>query len=280
MVVHLTIEQSRPRSRQASLLVICVAMIAVVAIGTVPAHAQDAGNRGAVEAAAQLNRRSNELYRRGRYGEAITLLREAYRLNTNPVLQYNLARSCERLGDYACAVEAYEIYLAGAEPSDRSSIEARLANCRARLAAARTITPDSASGQPLPRPPPVVRNDWLRERPSWPRRSPRTVLPLVVAAAGASGIAGGLSLTMVARSTHDAAVRDPSQTGAASKHERAESLMRAGSITLVAGGAVAAAGLLWWALDGASHRSGAPEPIRNTARIQVGAGYIALVGAF
>jgi hypothetical protein len=82
----------------------------------------------------------------------------------------------------------------------------------------------------------------------------------------------------VARSTHDAAVSDPSQTGAASKHERAESLMRAGNITLVAGTAVAAAGILWWALHGRSGRSASPEPGRTT--IRVGAGYLGLSRTF
>lgn len=266
----------RSRRWQTSLSVLIVAVITTVAARTMPAHARGEGDRS-LDTALALNRRSSDLYRQGRYGEAIALLREAYRLNPDPILQYNLARSCEQLGDYVCAIDAYETYLAAAEPSDRVSVEARLARCRARLAARRPVTPVSSSATPLPTPPTTAARAWLRD-PSRPRQPPRNVLPLVVTGAGLSAVAGGLGLVMAARSTHDAAVSDPSHTGAARKNDRAESLMRAGNITLVAGTAVAAAGILWWAVEGRSGRSAAPEPGRTT--IRVGVGYLGLSRAF
>jgi tetratricopeptide (TPR) repeat protein len=247
-----------------------ITLIAVVAISRAPAHAQVAGNRSAVDAAVALNRRGNELYRQGRYAEAVALLREAYRFKPEPVLQFNLARSCERMGNYACAIEAYETYLANANPSDRASVEAQLAECRARLAERMARVRLSLQS------PPAQLVGRLPELPPGPSRSSRGARALVLAGVGVSGIAAGLGLMLVARSRYDDAVSDPTQTGAASKHERAESLMRAGNITLVAGGAVTAASILWWVFDDVSRRSGAREPVRTARAIQIGAGYVTL----
>src|SRR5258706_15780044 len=105
----------------------------IMAAGT-PAGAQVPGGGSGETSALDLNRRSAELYRQGRYADAIALLREAYRRKPEPVIQYNLARACEMLEDYACAITAYESYLSGAHPPDRAAIEARVAHRPPQLA--------------------------------------------------------------------------------------------------------------------------------------------------
>jgi tetratricopeptide (TPR) repeat protein len=200
--------------------------------------------------AVDLNRRSAELFRQGRYSEAAALLREAYRLKPDPVLQYNLARACDLMADYACAVAAYESYLTKAQPTDRPAVEARLASSRARLAEAPAdaATPDS-------------------------RGRSHSVLPPIVTAIGVVGLGVGVGLVQVARARHDDAVTDPSQRGAAETQASAESLMRTANVTLVAGGVVAAAGLVWWIIDATSGR---PASQRPGAELHIGAGAVAV----
>lgn len=241
----------RCRSRLPTLFVVMWIMMGPGAA----ARAQTPGASGETSA-LDLNRRSAELYRQGRYAEAIALLREAYRRKPEPVIQYNLARACEMMEDYACAITAYEAYVSAGHPPDRAAIEARIARCRTQLAAQRA----------RPRTPP----------PPPPAPPPRSILPPIVGAVGVVGVGVGLALASAARARHDEAVLDPTQTGAQQKQERAESLMRSANLTLIAGGVVAAAGLTWWIVDIALHR----EPRRSTTALQVGPGSVAVSVAF
>src|SRR5688572_14968776 len=61
--------------------------------------------------AAELFKKSVDAYRRGAFKEAIDLLNEAYALDAQPVLLYNLARAHEGLGDLDLAISTYEKYL-------------------------------------------------------------------------------------------------------------------------------------------------------------------------
>ncbi|HKA88220.1 MAG TPA: hypothetical protein VKE22_11155 [Haliangiales bacterium] len=226
--------------------------MAGLALSAVPARAQVSDT--AEERALELNRRSAELYRQGNYAEAAALLREAYRLRPEPVLQYNLARACEMMADYACAVGAYESYLAS-RPADRAAVEAKLAAARAQLAA-----------RP-PTPPPA----------ETPARG-RSLLPPIVTAAGAVGLGVGITLVLIARGRHDDAVADPTQRGAMDKQQSAESLMTGANVVLVASGVVAAAGAVWWIVDAVAKR---PEPAPPpAASLQVGPGWIGVAGRF
>jgi len=229
----------------------------IVTAIAIPAHAQVSSS--AEDTALALNRRSHELYEQGRYTEAAALLREAYRLSPVPILQYNLARACERKADYECAIAAYESYLPHAQLGERAEIEARLARYRQRLADDRT--PATHAPQPAA----------ARDRPS------HSLAPPIVTAIGAVG-RGVVVLPCgvgqhTARQDNDAAIRDLTlQAGA--KKASAESLMRTANATMIAGGVVALAGVAWWILDRRAPRSDA------TAQLRIGPGTIAVIAAF
>ena len=240
-------------SRARAVTVVAWIITAVVAW---PAHAQRPRDAAAEASALELNRRSRELYRQGHYAEAAALLREAYRRKPEPVIQYNLARACEMMDDYACVVAAYESYLPNARPEERTAIDARLALYRARLAA-RTAAP-AGPGPPA------------GSRPS------HTILAPMVTVTGVVGFGVGLALASVAHSRHDDAVDDPTLTGGAQKQDSAVSLMRTANIALIAGGTVAVAGAIWWIINAASDRSASPEPPAGVARLHIGAGSVAV----
>jgi len=95
------------------------------------------------------------------------------------------------------------------------------------------------------------------------------VLPPIVTTTGAVGLGVGVALVLMARARHDDAVADPTQRGAEEKQASAESLMGAANVTLVAGGVVAAAGVVWWIIDATSGR---PASRRPAATLHIGAG--------
>jgi tetratricopeptide (TPR) repeat protein len=205
-----------------------------------PAWAQTADDERAVE----LNRRSAELFRQGRFADAAVLLREAYRRRPDAVLQYNLGRACEEMGDLACAVAAYETYLANGRPTDRAAVEARLERCRTRRAA--------------------------EAQAAAARRAP-SLVPKVVAGAGAAGLGLGIGLALVAQGRHRDAAAEPVQRTAADRQASAESLMTAANVALVAGGVIAAAGVVWWIVDARRSRSESAPPPRAALRVGPGA---------
>ena len=249
----------RPTRLAPIVLVGALSAAAIAVLGT-PARAQVGAGE---EQALDLNRRSAELYRQGHYSEAAALLREAYRRKPEPVLQYNLARACEMMADYSCAVAAYESYLAS-HPADRAAVEIKLAGARAQLTA--------AAAPPL-----------LDKTPAAPVRSDvggrkRSLLPPIVTAAGAVGVGIGAALALVARGRHDDAVKDPTQRGAMDKQASAESLMGAANVTLIAGGVIAAAGVVWWIVDARADRSAPPRA--PAAALRIGPGSVGFAGTF
>ena len=184
------------------------------------------------------------------------------------MLQYNLARTCEKMADYACAIAAYETYLAGAAPADRAIIEARLAICRARVAS------EPAPAQPPPDLPPEPASQLRAPALPSSDRS-RSTVAVIAGGIGVAGLGAGIGLVSAAYWKRHEAMADLTQRGRAEKQGRAESLMLAGHMSLIAGGAITAGTILWWILEARSTRPGAPLPA-GIARIEVGAGSVAL----
>lgn len=195
--------------------------------------------------ALELFEQSAQAYREGRFQEAVDKLLEARRFKSEPVLLYNLGRAYEALGKPSDAADAYAKYLEEEpEASDRKAIEGRIATLRGQaneLAAARR-DPGPARDE----------NDGL------------TAVPWIVVGVGAASLATGGVLGILANGKHDDAVADPVQASAVEKQDSAEGLARAATVTLIAGGVIAAMGLAWLGI-----RAARPSVTSSRAFLQV-----------
>lgn len=223
--------------RRAPVLLVAAAL----SFGARPARATPVDAR-----AVELYRQSVERYREGRWAEAADLLREAYRREPDPVLLYDLGRACERMNDARCAIDAYEGYLARASPPDRAAIEQRIAAYKTQLA---------EGGEPQAAPAPA--SAPVERRPS--------PVPWIVAGTGVVAVGAGIALLLVADAKHEDAVSAETQQRSVDLEASADRTATIGNVTLVAGGAVAAAGIVWGLLD-----------LRASSRVSARAGLGAL----
>ena len=251
-----------------TILVLWAALLAAT-----PARAQQ---REPGAEAMELFRRSATAYRDGDFEEAATLLRRAYEIEPVPVLQYNLARALEGLGDLPGAVAAYEAYLEG-EPDarDRGSIEARLATLReqiaerealARAAEARAAEEEAArtaSEPPRTTPEPV------------PERGGPSAAPWIVAAVGVAGVGVAIGLGAVAQDTNAAAMEEPVHERRVELVDEAQTYALAANVAFGVGGALALAGLVWGIVDVASIGGRSED-----AAVAIGPGGVLVRGAF
>jgi len=199
---------------------------------------------------------SARAYREGRFQEAVDKLLELYRLKPEPVLMYNLARAYEALGKWNDAADAYEKYL-NEEPTagDRKALEGKIVTLRAQaaeLAAARK--PDEQQLQPPQKEAPPQAPSSTTKRESDPLG---TIVPWAITGAGAALVGTGLVLGVVANGKHDDAVNERTQAGAVEKQDSAEGLAQAGTITIIAGAILVAAGVSWLVVRATSTSSNA-----------------------
>ncbi|MDC0680427.1 PEGA domain-containing protein [Sorangium atrum] len=114
-------------------LALCAAIVLSAPLG---ALAQPAGNK--TEEADARFRRGVELYNEVDYGAALTEFRRAYELAPAYQVLYNIAGTCYQLKDYACALRAFEKYLADGGQQipggRRAEVERDLAVLRGRVA--------------------------------------------------------------------------------------------------------------------------------------------------
>lgn len=200
------------------------------------ARAQD----DAAAEASELFRQSADAYRRGEFEEAATLLREAYTLNPVPVLQYNLARALEGMGDLSGAIDAYALYLEfEPEPRDLGAIEARLDTLERQLAERENLLEEAE------------RREVTEPGPTEPAttgvaRARVAVAPWLVASLGVLTLGAAMGTGLAGAARHDEAV-DP-QTNhreAVRLADRADNLATTTNVVLIAGGALLAAGVVW-----------------------------------
>jgi tetratricopeptide (TPR) repeat protein len=94
-------------------------------------------------------------YEQASYADALKEFNEAYRLSKKPALLYNIARCHESLAQYPEAIKLLERYLRDQpDTSDRSAIETRIANLKARQAERKPV--ERAWPQRPTEPPPIV----------------------------------------------------------------------------------------------------------------------------
>src|SRR5882757_7797608 len=62
--------------------------------------------------AAQLAKDGDRLYKEGKYRDAAEALKQAYELDKNPVLLFNIARAYDQAGDLQIALDTYRQFIA------------------------------------------------------------------------------------------------------------------------------------------------------------------------
>jgi tetratricopeptide (TPR) repeat protein len=228
--------------------------------------------------AAELFKKSVDAYRKGDFQTTVDLLTQAYALDPQPVLLYNLARAQEGLGNSDAAIDAYEKFLAQ-EPkaADRGAIEQRLATLRRqrdeRVAAQKAReggdasdpnNPPSKTKQPPPPPP---------DEPPPPRK--RNIFPFVVGGAGVAALGVGVVTGLMAKSGESDANAEPKQDRAIEQRDSAETLATISTTTFIIGGVLLAAGAGWFVIDTSSKKTGGGA---RSPQVALGLGFIGLQG--
>lgn len=236
------------------------------------AHAPDPKAR-----AAALYRESAESYRKGDFATTIDLLREAYALDPQPVLLYNLARAYEGVGDTDGAIETYRKYLA-ADPNakDRGAIEQRITTLERerdeKIALQKQSEADRKRAEEE-----AARAAAAAKQKKDAAAKPhhRSALPYIVGGIGIGGLGTGAVFGLMATSQHASARNEPVQQTAENDQNRAKTYATASTIAFIAGGALLAIGTTWWILDGGSDKSGS-----QSARLGVTPGGLLFEGRF
>ena len=218
--------------------------------------------------AAELFKKSVDTYRSGDFKQTVDLLNEAYALEPQSVLLYNLARAHEGIGNNDAAIETYEKFLAQ-EPNakDRGAIEQRLTTLRRQRDERLALEKKSASQ-------PVQPTETAPHEKAAPYK--RSVLPYVVGGVGVVGVVAGTVFGVMANSKRDDAVAAPAQRDALGLEDDAKSRATLSNVSFVVGGVLLAAGVTWWVLDLKASKRTASTP---TMRVGVGAGLVNLEGA-
>ena len=265
-------------------------IVALLILGwTLPALAQgtDEDRR-----AKELYQNGAILYEEGRYEDAIEAWLEAHRISEKPLLLFNIANAQERIGQWRDALETLNRYRAFAPADERGVLDRRMANIERRLreqdsvdAENRRVEEDAAQREEETRAAEAARAEQ-EDAEAATRASARGGGPLRglgvgllvggLAGAGVGGGLGGMALSkrqeIEAQCKDAAGVRFCPQTIAPLEAEEAQ-LSLAGDIALIAGGAVAATGLVLVIVDAVS-----PSP--SAVRLVPTPGGVALAGRF
>lgn len=222
--------------------------------------------------AAELFQKSAGAYLKGDFAKAIVLLDEAYALDPQPVLVYNLARAHEGLGHLDESISLYEKYLEQDPTSaDRGAIEQRLATLKKQRDEKAALAKEKVAVE-------KERQQVEKERQqveAEEKPKPRSVGPYIVGGVGVATVVTGVIFGALAKGKESDAQAEPVQTTAIDLRDSGKGLATASNITLVIGGALVAAGVVWWILDTprAKKRGDA-----GTVRVGLGAGWVGLGG--
>ncbi|MET0409653.1 MAG: tetratricopeptide repeat protein [Polyangiaceae bacterium] len=162
-------------------------------------HAQSPAQPEAAPAAsksvAQLNEEGTAFYQQRDYRRAIERFIQAYAIDPDPNLLFNVARSYERLGEVDAAIEKYEQFLntPGADASGRSRAQESLRALRESKSAPAPAA--SHSGEPVPAASSATSAPDASAGPS--------LLPWVVLGGGVVFTTVGVSLYLLGASDHN-----------------------------------------------------------------------------
>jgi tetratricopeptide (TPR) repeat protein len=176
---------------------------ALILLGAPGLHAQTAPEPAAAggKSVAQLNEEGTAFYQQRDYRHAIERFIQAFAIDPDPNLLFNIARSYERLGELDAAIEKYEQFLntPGADASGRSRAQESLRQLRESKQGASAAPEAEAGGAneaaPLEAAPPPGADDGEPGGPS--------ALPWVVLGGGIAFTTVGVSLYLLGASDHN-----------------------------------------------------------------------------
>lgn len=215
---------------------------------------------------------AEDLYREGRFEEAVELLLEARRLHEEPVINYNLARAYEELALPEEAAQAYRRYLE-LEPAarDRPVIEARIERLE------RSARPDPSDPAVTPTVAASATPPAARSTPLAPRRAERSssLVPWLTLSAGAASLGVGVVFGVLSRNSRTDSVEATVNAEAIDAFDRAETFATIANVCFVAGGVLAALGGGWLVYSAAS-----TDGEDGGVALRVGPGGLTLRGAW
>ncbi|QQR91415.1 MAG: tetratricopeptide repeat protein [Myxococcales bacterium] len=247
------------------------------------------------ERALVLFERSEKLYQDGKFTEAAVLLKEAYDLEKEAILLYNLARALESAGKLEEAITAYEQYIQEGKPGEREkgSIESRVQNLKTRINEEQRIRKERDEAQKRQE---EAERRLLEERSTGSNQPTDTRLspwPWVIAAVGVVGLGAGGVLAIMSANKHDDAKNETVQQTALDLQNQSEDLNSAAIAAFIAGGVITAAGVTWGIIDivgksspstdesdGETEEGAQGGPDEPTASIRILPGSISLSGTF
>jgi tetratricopeptide (TPR) repeat protein len=202
--------------------------------------------------AVVLFERSESLYKEGKFSEAAVLLRQAYELEPEPILLYNMGRALESDGQLQAAAQAFQEYLRTAKklsPPERRALQARIRSLQEQIQTNDKIKQER--DQAKQRQEEAERRLLEQAQVSHKVKEDNSLSPWpwVVLGVGAAGLATGGILSILASGKYEDAENEPIQEKAQNLLEEANGLNDASVVFLIAGGVVAAGGLTWALID-------------------------------
>jgi tetratricopeptide (TPR) repeat protein len=206
------------------------------------------------ERVVALNEEGSALYAAADYRHAAERFLQAYAIEQDPNLLFNIASCYEGLADVDAALEKYRAFLSapGADPEGRPRAEGAIARLLAEREPVEPQRPaDPVTKAPAP-PPPVRPREPAPQDPAW--------LPWVGLGGGAALGVLGASFYWMGVSDHDqvtsaAGYGEPNSVAAMTR-SRANDLVQSGNTkkamgvtTASVGGALVAGYFVWWLLD-------------------------------
>lgn len=193
------------------------------------------------ERAKRLAEEGRRAYEAGELERAEGLIRGAYTLDASPILVYNLGRILDAKGDTQGARTTYLRYLE-LDPATRAR-----ARIERRIKVLDELISKEETRPPPPEPPPIS----TVQGP--PRASDGThVLPWIMVGTGAAAIGAGAVVGFLARDKANQARDERVQLTAEERLSEGETLATVANVLYVAGGVLAAGGVVWALLAGRS----------------------------
>jgi tetratricopeptide (TPR) repeat protein len=223
---------------------VALALFAAVVATSPVARASCAA--GTAQAAYQSARQA---YDEKRFEDAVALLRQAYACDPDPVYLGNIARAYEEASRSPEALAAWQAYLGViTDPEERRRTEGRISALTKVVAERERLELERQQAEEARR---LAEAQAHLVRPVGPSSpGPRIATGAwLTMGAGLVGLAGGVALGVLADARHSSAVSEPRVTTADSLQGTARNFATAANVAFVAGGVVAAAGLVWIGVD-------------------------------